>query len=272
MKGKKSFSNVEMQEIIDFIEQKVVASRSEQRNIRNKIRSLGFYFSDFSNKKGYTVDDFNELIQAGEIEILDIKRSEELKTNLNISENILKEVDISERLVSNNNFKCILQLDNIMLDKKGFYCIRLKENSKLPNRYQSILEVRKYKFIYIGKAEKTLRQRLGQELEHKSAGTFFRSIGCVLGYSPMKGHLIGKANQNNFKFSIEDTSKIISWLKENVEVSIVEYEGNFELKEGELINKFIPLLNIDKNPSKLQELIDDRKRCKNIAIGLDSKH
>ena len=42
----------------------------------NKIRSIGFYFSDFSNKKGYTVDDFNELIQAGEIEILDTKRTE----------------------------------------------------------------------------------------------------------------------------------------------------------------------------------------------------
>ena len=37
----------------------------------------------------------------------------------------------------------------------------------------------------------------------------------------MKGHLIDKANQNNFKFSKEDTDKIISWLKENVEISIV---------------------------------------------------
>ena len=272
MKGKKSFTTVEMLEIIDLIEQKVSVSKNEQRNIRNKIRSLGFYFSDFSNKKGYTVDDFNELIQACEIEILDKKNFEELKTNSNISENILKEVNISERLVSNNNFKDILQLDNRVLDKKGFYCIRLKEKSKLPNRYQSIFKEREYKFIYIGKAEKTLRQRLEQELENKSPGTFFRSIGCVLAYSPMKGHLIGKANQDNFKFSEEDTSKIISWLKENIEVSIVEYEGNFDLIEGKLISKYTPLLNIDKNPSKLQELIDDRKRCKNIAIGLDSDH
>ncbi|WP_312907034.1 GIY-YIG nuclease family protein [Tissierella praeacuta] len=272
MKGKRSFTTVEIQEIIELIEQKVAASKSEQRNIRNKIRSLGFYFSDFSNKKVYTIDDLNELIQAGEIEILDDKSSEELKTNSNISENILKEVDISESLVSKNNFKGILQLDNRILGKKGFYCIRLTEKSKLPNRYQSILEERQYKFIYIGKAEKTLMQRLEQELEHKSPGTFFRSIGCVLGYSPIKGHLIGKSNQDNFKFSKEDTSKIISWLKENVEISIVEYEGNFDLIEGELISKYTPLLNIDKNPSKLQELINDRKRCKNIAIGLDSEY
>lgn len=269
MKGKRNFTTVEIQKIIDLIEQKVVASKNEQRNIRNKIRSSGFYFSDFSKKKAYTVDDFNELIQVGEIVVLDDKNSEELKTNSNINQCNEKEIDISEKLTSNNNFKLISQLDNVILNKKGFYCIRLKEKSKLPNRYQSILEVRKYKFIYIGKAEKTLRQRLGQELEHKSAGTFFRSIGCVLGYSPMKGHLIGKANQNNFKFSIEDTSKIICWLKENVEVSIVEYEGEFDAKENELIKEYTPLLNIDKNPSKLQELIYDRKKCRNIAIGIE---
>lgn len=269
MKGKRSFTTKEMEKIIDLIEQKVVASKNEQRNIRNKIRLLGFYFSDFSNKKGYTVDDFKELIQAGEIKILDTKRTEKLKTNSNSENYVLKEVDIADRLVNNNNFKDISQLDNLILDKKGFYCIRLKENSKLPNKYQLIFEEREFKFIYIGKAEKTLSQRLEQELEHKSPGTFFRSIGSVLGYSPMKGHLIGKANQDNFKFSKEDTNKIISWLKENVEISIVEYEGNFDLIEGELISKYAPLLNIDKNPLKLQELIDDRKRSKNIAIGLD---
>lgn len=267
-----SFTTKEMEKIIDLIEQKVVASRNEQRNIRNKIRSIGFYFSDFSNKKGYTVDDFKELIQAGEIEILDTKRTGKVKTNSNSENYVLKEVDIADRLVNGNNFKDISQLDNRILDKNGFYCIRLKDKSKLPDRYQSIFEEGEYKFIYIGKAEKTLRQRLKQEMEHKSAGTFFRSIGCVLGYSPMKGHLIDKANQNNFKFSKEDTDKIISWLKENVEISIVEYEGNFDLIEGELISRYTPLLNINKNPSKLQQLIDDRKRCKNIAIGLDFEH
>ena len=269
MKGKRGFTTVEIQEIIDLIEQKIVVSKNEQKDIRNRIRSLGFYFSDFSKKKGYTVDDFNELIQAGEIVVLDDKNFAELKINSNINRYNEKEIDISEKLTSNNNFKCISQLDNGILNKKGFYCIRLKDKSKLPNRYQSILEVRKYKFIYIGKAEKTLRQRLEQELEHKSPGTFFRSIGCVLGYSPMKGHLIGKANQKNFKFSKEDSSNIISWLKENVEVSIVEYEGEFDTKENELIKEYAPLLNIDKNPSKLQELIDDRKKCRNIAIGIE---
>lgn len=85
----------------------------------------------------------------------------------------------------------------------------------------------------------------------------------------MKGHLIGKVNQNNFKFSKSDTKEIANWLRENIEVSIVAYEGNFNLIEGKLIEKYTPLLNIDKNPLKLEELISDRKRCKDIARGME---
>ncbi|SHE60684.1 hypothetical protein SAMN02745784_01221 [Tissierella praeacuta DSM 18095] len=191
---------------------------------------------------------------------------------MKIENNFLDNKDeeyISRKLITDNNFKEISQLDKELLDKKGFYCIRLKEKSKLPAKYQVILESRKYRIIYIGKAEKTIKQRLEQELEHKSPGTFFRSIGCVLGYLPMKGHLIGKVNQNNFKFSKSDTKEITNWLKENIEVSIVAYEGNFNLIEGKLIEKYTPLLNIDKNPLKLEELISDRKRCKDIARGME---
>ena len=36
MKGKRSFTTKEMEKIIDLIEQKVVASKNEQRNIRTK--------------------------------------------------------------------------------------------------------------------------------------------------------------------------------------------------------------------------------------------
>lgn len=192
--------------------------------------------------------------------------------NVTIENNFLdnkEEVYINEKLITDNNFKEISQLDKEILAKKGFYCIRLKEKSKLPSKYQAILDTRKHRIIYIGKAEKSIKQRLEQELEHKSPGTFFRSIGCVLGYSPMKGHLIGKVNQNNFKFSKRDTKEIVNWLKENTEVSAIAYEGNFNLVEGKLIEKYTPLLNIDKNPLKLKELIDDRKRCKDIAVGIE---
>lgn len=184
---------------------------------------------------------------------------------MKIENNFLDNKDeeyISRKLITDNNFKGISQLDKELLDKKGFYCIRLKEKSRLPAKYQVILESRKYRIIYIGKAEKTIKQRLEQELEHKSPGTFFRSIGCVLGYLPMKGHLIGKVNQNNFKFSKSDTKEIANWLRENIEVSIVAYEGNFNLIEGKLIEKYTPLLNIDKNPWNLKNLLVIEKDVK----------
>ena len=187
---------------------------------------------------------------------------------MNKSNNLLndKGVDkVANALTDSNNFKDISQLDSKILDEKGFYCIRLKEKSELPTRYQEILESRVYKYIYIGKAERSIKKRLDQELEHKSPGTFFRSIGCVLGYLPMRGHLAGKVNQNNFKFSKSDTEKIIDWLRRNIEVSIVAYDDNFNSIEGMLIKKYTPLLNVSKNPLKLKELVEDRKRCKKIA-------
>lgn len=68
MKGKKEFSEHEANQIRKLINQKVLASTNEQKRIRDKIRKkYGFYFSDFSNKKGYTVEDFEGLIKTKEI-------------------------------------------------------------------------------------------------------------------------------------------------------------------------------------------------------------
>ena len=58
MKGKTEFTEFEANQIRKLINQKLNASKSEQKTIRNKIRSFDFYFSDFSSKKGYTIQDF----------------------------------------------------------------------------------------------------------------------------------------------------------------------------------------------------------------------
>lgn len=165
-----------------------------------------------------------------------------------------------------DNFKDISGLDDEILDSSGLYCIRLNENSRLPDRYQNILDDREFKYIYIGKATTTLRRRLEEELEHIRPGTFFRSIGCVLGYRPIYGHLRGMVNQNNYRFSQDDKMRIIDWLNDNIEVSIVKYEGDFSI-EAELIRKYCPLLNIKHNPNILHELIVDRHECIGIARG-----
>ncbi len=274
MKGKTEFTEFEANQIRKLINQKLMASTNEQKSIRNKIRSFKFYFSDFSSKKGYTVQDFDNLIKTGEIRIVGklafenkpIKEEPKNNTQPSTTESpVIKNTNIENELIVNGKFSSIKDLSQSTLNSTGFYCIKLKTNSRLPDRYQNILDKRTYKFIYIGKAEgQTLRERLAQELELKSPGTFFRSIGCVLKYYPKKGHLKGKANQNNFKFSTIDKSEIIEWLKKNVELSIVKYKGDFNI-ESELIGKYCPLLNDTHNPMKLQELKDDKDKCRRIA-------
>lgn len=274
MKGKREFSKYEVNQIRKLINQKLMASKNEQKTIRNKIRGFDFYFSDFSSKKGYTVQDFDNLIKTGEIRIIGNEEFEnkhikkdpknDLQT-LAIENPATKKMNIENELIVNGKFCSIKDLNQSILNSTGFYCIKLKTNSRLPERYQKILDKRTYKFIYVGKAEgQTLRERLAQELELKSPGTFFRSIGCVLKYHPIKGHLKGKSNQNNFKFSKNDKSEIIEWLNKNIELSIVKYKGDFSI-ESELIGKYCPLLNDTHNPMKLQELKDDKDKCRKIA-------
>ena len=61
MKGKNRFTNNEINQLKILIEQKVISSKYEQKKIRDKIRKIGFYFTDFSNEKGYTVNDLEDI-------------------------------------------------------------------------------------------------------------------------------------------------------------------------------------------------------------------
>lgn len=63
MKGKNMFTQGEAEKIIRLIERKLVAGKEEQKRIRDEIRGLGFYMSDFSNKKKYTVADFKQHVK-----------------------------------------------------------------------------------------------------------------------------------------------------------------------------------------------------------------
>ena len=71
MKGKNRFTKNEIYQLKKLIAKKVISSKYEQKKIRDKIRNIGFYFTDFSNKKGYTVNDLEILINSGLIEIVE---------------------------------------------------------------------------------------------------------------------------------------------------------------------------------------------------------
>lgn len=62
MKGKKVFTKKQADEISSLITQKLMSDSNKQKGIRNKIRKLGFYASDFGLGGGSTVDDFLRVV------------------------------------------------------------------------------------------------------------------------------------------------------------------------------------------------------------------
>lgn len=69
MKGKNLFTSAEAQTIKKLIADKVEAAPDKQKGIRNKIRTIGFHYSDFSAPEGYTVKGFESLIFSDQIKI-----------------------------------------------------------------------------------------------------------------------------------------------------------------------------------------------------------
>jgi ACT domain-containing protein len=72
MKGKKEFTSTEFEEIKKLVRKKVNASSEDQKTIRDRIRKIGFYYSDFSKEKdGYTLFDLEILVKNRKITIIE---------------------------------------------------------------------------------------------------------------------------------------------------------------------------------------------------------
>ena len=179
----------------------------------------------------------------------------------------LTDIPLSEKMLMNEkNFKLAKDIDSIVPNSSGIYCIRISNINKLPKPFNKFLSERNHNIIYIGIASQSLNKRfLNQELRANGHGTFFRSLGAVLGFKPLKGSLVFKKNKRNYKFSPTDEQKIIDWINNNLIVNWVEFIEDFEISETELINKYQPLFNIAKNQFSLQLLSDLRKECVKIA-------
>lgn len=136
MRRKTEFTEFEANQIRKLINKKLIASNNKQKTIRNRIRSFGFYFSDFSSKKGYTVQDFENLIKTGEIKIVgqEITENTPIESEAKIkSQNSTKinpvvvYKEIENELIINGKFCSIKDLNQNILNSTGFYCIRLKK-------------------------------------------------------------------------------------------------------------------------------------------------
>lgn len=159
------------------------------------------------------------------------------------------------------------QSDSINMHHPGIYAIFVKNPTDLPEPFQSKLIQRKHQCLYIGKTESNLTQRLvQQDLRHKQASAFFRSLGAILKFRPIRGSLIGMKNQNNFKFSPSDTATIIEWINEHTEIKWVSTSsGEAKIMEQEIISYARPLLNLRDNPDSLEEVRSLLRECRRIA-------
>jgi len=86
-----------------------------------------------------------------------------------------------------------------------------------------------------------------------------------LGYRPPIGSLSLKANKRNYTFTSNDEEKIIEWINNNLLINWVELNGDLDRVESGIIQKYLPLLNLAKNPLALTQLSKLRAECVRIA-------
>ncbi|MCF6171501.1 MAG: hypothetical protein L3J66_11040 [Bacteroidales bacterium] len=174
--------------------------------------------------------------------------------------------------MNETSYKSVKDIDFIVSSKPGMYCIKIRNINALPKPFNTELKIRKHNIIYIGIATQSLNKRmLNQELRANGHGTFFRSLGAVLGYKPPINSLAEKKNKRNYKFSAADEARIIDWINENLLVNWVEQNSSLEETETALVRKHKPLLNLAKNPSAMPELSMLRKVCVDVANGTERK-
>ena len=173
---------------------------------------------------------------------------------------------VIKQLINSKKFKSAKNIEHLVPDSPGLYMIKIKKPSSLSKTFRQALEARNHNTLYIGIATKSLKKRMhGQELRAKGHGTFFRSIGAVLGHTPPKGSQADKINKRNYKFSNSHEQEIIAWINENLTVNWVECESHYSEIETLLINACTPIINIAKNPYAIKELSDLRRKCVEIA-------
>lgn len=175
--------------------------------------------------------------------------------------------EVEVALLADDAFRAAGRVDALVPDAPGLYAIRVTGFDVLPSPFREEARRRGDRLIYIGEAKVSLRRRLlGQELRARGHGTFFRSLGAVLGFRPASGSLIGKANPRNFVFTPVDEQAIIDWINRHLEVSWVPFEGDIHAAESALLRAHAPLLNLTGNRRAMPELSALRAACVRVAL------
>lgn len=131
----------------------------------------------------------------------------------------------------------------------GLYAVFIDDPGCLPDPFEEIAATRTNPhLLYVGQASGSLYQRVWvEELQHRSPGTFFRSIGVMLGYISPKGGRI-------FAFAPRDKCAISAWIAEHLAVAWTVAVRYMNAEERGAILRHCPLLNITHNPKRIAQL------------------
>ncbi|MBK8946448.1 MAG: hypothetical protein IPM32_14425 [Ignavibacteriae bacterium] len=273
MKGKNIFTKSEIAELRSLIQKRIRANRSEQKSIRNKMRTIGFYGKDDFNVIDMQPIDFENLILSGRIKILngsitketkfkseDIIPFKKIKT---ISEKNSSEIDLKKFI----RFNPLLDSDKIIPNAPGNYIICLNTNSYLPeigltcetNTFNKLV------VIYTGIASRSLRTRdFRQHFCGNNAGrsTLRKSIGAMFKYKQVPRDK--DPNNGKTKFSESDEVKLSEWMKKNLTLFYQQNDCPDSYEEF-LIAKLNPPLNLDKNKTTVNQTFrKELSRLRNI--------
>ena len=114
MKGKNVFTPKEIKEIEALIRQRCLADQNKQKQIRAKMRGIGFYGRDDFGIIDMTEEKFYKLIESGTIKVSDneatfIQNAQHVKQTTHITSSLNK--NISEILSSENNSNAFKKRD-----------------------------------------------------------------------------------------------------------------------------------------------------------------
>lgn len=272
MKSKSSFTIDEAAKIIALIKDKLKASPSQQKSIRNKIRNIGFYYSDFgSNKDGYTVDDFLALIRAKQVKLSGDQNSLDrfsaeympsiyqqkvtpaqtpVPSEINRVPVPIKEESVSTDRLQFGKFDPLSSSPSILPDSPGIYLLCLRNGSKFPEVEEKpfIPKVNNFDLLYIGISNLSIRSRDYRQHFSGNAGgsTLRKSLGCLFGYKQIPRDK--NEDSNKTKFSYEDESNLSVWMKNNLLLFYTALD-NPDAIETELIRQYDPPLNLSKASS-----------------------
>jgi len=262
MKGKNTFTTLQIQTIKKLIAEKVIAPPDKQKGIRAKIRKVPFYYSDFSSKKdGYTVADFEALIRSGQIKISD---GDDKPTTIETIKTIDKPKPVETKVpviqkfnglnhyldnFKANRFDPKTNSETIIANSPGNYILCLKKKSNLPTVSLKPIctSFEGLQVIYTGIASSSLRTRdFRQHFKSNNAGrsTLRKSLGVLFGYKQIPRD--SDPTTGKTKFSSADEQKLSEWMCDNLIMYFLPHL-DFNNIEIELINHFNPPLNLKGN-------------------------